>query len=442
MQVNFLSKFVLRLFSFFLLILLSIPFALSSEDQPISFGNVNQGDPRVDLKVSDFKLVLVSKKQHKIKVVLKSDSIQWIRLEDIILTPRARMAVEIQGDAKDYHLRYRNHSLSFQQIDNKAHTEFYTSLYQSDTPEIFYKGNLVGRVIITTIANKEDKSKFHQIDYSCSRNGVTIEGMDGEHISIGCRTQRVGQFKKEKPFTEILWLSPNYQLLDKSKSPYIAVFMDSNPVKITVRDQTNTIREFKIKAKIPNRLHRLNIAYGLGPYAFETSFKNSQDTLNPVDLEFKEPMAPAFMLYMNYKLNESSSVRGFDAVVSQRSTFNNLGVYYASDVAKPFDKKLTITTLLGMQHLYFKFDKGTKTINEPIFPQGLEMNYRHAFGIENYLIGGGAFLSTTADVDYQNIWFRFGKDIFWELNYIYWGKEDYSARMWGLSAGFFFGGFL
>ena len=137
-----------------------------------------------------------------------------------------------------------------------------------------------------------------------------------------------------------------------------------------------------------------------------------------------------------------NSIRGFDAAVWKKSTFNNAGVYFASDIASILDGKLTITTLLGMQHLYFQFDKKYETISEPIFPQGIEFLYKHAFGIKNYIVSGGAFISPSETIDYQNIWIRWGKNYFWELNYIYWGKDQFDAGMYGLSIGLPFKGFF
>ena len=439
-----LFKFVLRPFSFatlFIILITTTTYAV--EREPISFGNVNVGEKRIKLKVKDFEIKLNLSENIKSKVVLKKGSIQWIRINDVLLTPRARLAIHFKGDASDFHIKYRDQSILMQQRKKIAVTEFYVSLFQFDKAKIFYKGREIGDISFHAKENKIKKRKTHLIDYSCSRNNIKIKGMDNEYISLGCRTQRVGKFGKEKPMTEILWSSANYKLLDNSEAPYISVFMDSTPVKIKVKNQFNEIKEIEISARIPKRLHRLNIAYGLGPYAFNTTFARDPKDINTTEFETnKEPIAPAFMLYFNFKLTPETSVRGFNAIVAKKSIFNNLGVYFASDLAKTIDNKLTITTLLGMQHLYFQYDSKAKIISEPIFPQGIEANYNHAFGIENYLIGGGAFLSPSESYDYQNVWVRWGKGIFWELNYIYWKKDEFSVKTWGLSAGFFFGGFL
>lgn len=444
MQVNSLFKFVLRPFSlitFFLWLFFTVVYAAESE--PIAFGKVIVGDERIKLRVSDFKIKLRLNENIKSKVVLKKGSIQWIRIEDVLLTPRARIAIYLKGNAQDFTLNYRGKSILMQQNKKTiAQTEFYVSLFQFDKIDIIKKGKKIGDISFYAKKNKSKHRKSTLIDYSCSRSGIKIKGLEKEYISLGCRMNRVGKWGKEKPMLEVLWTSANYRLLDNSKAPYIAVFMSNNPVKLKVINHNNEIKEIELSARIPKRLHRLNIAYGYGPYAFETTYDQDPELDSTDLLKYTEPVVPAFMLYFNYKVNEDTSIRGFDAVVWKDSVFNNLGIYYASDIGKPLDKKFTITTLLGMQHLYFKFDEGYPTKSEPIFPQGIEFNYRHAFGIENYLINGGAFLSPSENIDYQNIWVRWGKTIFWELNYIYWGTGEFSAKMWGLSAGFFFGGFL
>lgn len=443
MQEISLFKSVLRPFSFCIAFFLFVSTAFSAEREPIAFGKVTIGDERINLRVNDFKIKLKLNENIKSRVVLKKNSIQWIRIDDVLLTPRARIAIYFKGNAEDFTLHYRDKSILMQQDKNNiAYTEFYVSLFQFDKIDIFKKGNKIGDISFYAKKNTTHKRNTVLIDYSCSRNNVTIKGLENEFISLGCRLGRIGKFGKEKPLLEILWTSANYKLLGGQHAPYLAIFLNNNPVKIKVIDHNQQVKEIEISAKLPKRLHRLNIAYGLGPYFFETTFDKNPDPNVDDILKYTDPVAPALMWYFNYKMDNDSSIRGFEALVTKRSLFNNLGVYYASDIAKPLDRKLTITTLLGMQHLYYKFNDGFPVKSEPIFPQGIEINYRHAFGIENYLINAGAFLSPSESVRYQNIWLRWGKGIFWELNYIYWGKGDFSAKMWGLSAGFFFGGFL
>lgn len=442
MQEDFIYKFVLRPFSL-CLFFCATSIALAATDD-VSFGRVEVGESRIKLTPKDFQLKVELKKNIKLKTKLVEKSIQWIRVQEVLLTPRARIDISIEGEAKDYHIRYHDQSISMQQLIKKsrkiAFTEFYISLFDHSPIEIFHGEKLAGTILLNAKKRSSNK-KAHLIDYSCSRNNVMIKGLDRELISLGCRTHRIGKFGSERPMMEVLWSSANYRLLDESLPPYIAVFLDNYPTRLKVKNKNGEIKEIEISARVPKRLHRLNTAYGLGPYAFNTSF--TKDPSKKDDkLTFTEDLAPAFMLYFNLKLNPMNSIRGFDAAVWKRSVFNNAGIYFASDVANILDNKLTITTLLGMQHLHFQFDKGFTPISEPIFPQGLEFLYKHAFGVQNYIISGGAFVSPSETIDYQNIWIRWGKNYFWELNYIYWGKDQFDAEMYGVSIGLPFKGFF
>jgi hypothetical protein len=362
-------------------------------------------------------------------------SLEWVRVDNTLPMPRTRVSVEVQTPGS-YHIVYKGHSINLQSIRGKKLTELYYSLFESDKVQLFKDGVSIG---FFGIKARKQTSKKHYIDYTCSRLNLKLTGLDKEFVSVGCTKIKVGTFGNEQNLVQIKWITPNYRLLDISQPPYTLNVKQSSSSEIKLIDEDSNIIDFKIKATIPNRSHRLNIAYGFGPYGFETEFNSNKKT-NSIGID--QPIAPALMLYFNLNLSEGNSIRGFDAIVFQESVFNNLGIYYATDIASIFDNKLKVTTLLGVQHLYFKFNDKSKAIAEPIFPQGIEFTYKHAFDIEDYIISGGAFLSPSDTYDYQNVWVRWGKGIFWELNYIYWADEEFSAKMWGLSAGFFFGGYL
>jgi len=114
--------------------------------------------------------------------------------------------------------------------------------------------------------------------------------------------------------------------------------------------------------------------------------------------------------------------------------FSNFGVYYAYVAANKFDGRIKLVTLLGAQELSFNFKDSRDWSHDVFFPQGVEIVYSHAFGMENYHMIFGLFLSA-GDRDYQNAWLRFGRKYFWEINYINWGYKEQAARMWGISLG-------
>ena len=99
------------------------------------------------------------------------------------------------------------------------------------------------------------------------------------------------------------------------------------------------------------------------------------------------------------------------------------------------DNRIVVTPLLGIQGITFKSEFAKDTFSEVIYPQGFEIVYKHAFGLKNYQLVYGMFLSPSSREDYKNAWLRFGKGMFWEVNYLSWKKNSSYAKAWGLSVG-------
>jgi len=113
------------------------------------------------------------------------------------------------------------------------------------------------------------------------------------------------------------------------------------------------------------------------------------------------------MLYGKFDFNDTTSLKGFDALLYSKTLFNNSGVYFSYDLAEILDGRILINTLLGFQGLHFKYSPQTPSQFRVIYPQGFEVLYKHAF-IENYSLFYGMFLSTSAE-QYTNSWIRYGK---------------------------------
>ncbi len=398
--------------------------------------NSPPGEARIKFGRKDIKINIQEIKDIQIKAIVDNTSFEWRRVDKLVLMPLVRLKIRIQSNDPDFHIAYKDFTINFQQSNKASYAELYYSLYERHAVEIFRGKELIGKIDLEFNDHKKNRVI---VDYTCSRNDIVIKGLENEHISLGCHTRRIGKFGKERPMLEISWVSPELKIIGSEHIPYQAAFLNRLPVNIRVLNiKTGIEKEITITARIPKRLHRLFTAYGLGPYAFNTEIVRE----NEVSESKQVDMAPALMFYLNYKVSESSSVRGFDAAIFQESRFNNAGLYLGSDFGHMLDNKIYFTTLLGVQYLYFKYDDDSPDISEPIFPQGLEFMYRHAFDIPNYIVSGGFFLSTENDIEYENIWVRWGKNYFWELNLISWGKDQFKAKTWGISVGFPFKGFL
>lgn len=425
-------KFVLKLVSFILCLFLNVSYAenfLDTDHLPL-------GEDRIDLGHQDFRIEIENPAGIEIKAMLDKDSIQWIRYDEVLLIPRARLKIRAKKLPPATFISYKEKTINLQHSKQYSYAELNISLYERHLVELHNTEGVIARL---RILFKPQKKPRIITDYTCSRNNIKVTGLHNEQLSLGCRTRRIGPFGKERPMLEVTWISPELRIKNAGYIPYTAAFLSDKPVNIEVVNIfSGEAKTLTITASIPKRLHRLFTAYGFGPYAFETQKRNNNGEL----LTKSEPTVPALMFYINYKISETNSIRGFEAAVFKDSTFNNAGLYLGSDFGFALDNKLYFSTLIGVQYLYFKFDEDSPVVSEAIFPQGLEFMYRHAFDIPNYIISGGIFLSPSADVDYTNVWIRWGKKYFWELNLISWGKEDFKASTYGVSLGFPFKGFL
>jgi hypothetical protein len=423
---------VLKLFSLFIF----IGFSNSAISSGITLKDAPTAENRIKLSRKDVDINITKFGDQEIKAIVDNSSFEWVRFDETLLLPKVRLKIKVNSPDSDFVINYKGSSISFQQSKKNSYAELYFSLFERDEVQILNKD---GKVANITIALNNKKAQRVIIDYTCSRNNIEIEGLEDEHFSIGCRTRRIGAYGKEKAMLEVQWVSPELKVVNGDYIPNYAAFLNKLPVKIKVQNvKTLKEKEITIKAKVPKRLHRLFTAYGFGPYSLHTKTVDSDKKV----LTKRAPVASALFFYLNYKISDTSSIRGFNAAVLGESKFNNAAMYLGSDFAFSLDNKLYFTTLLGVQYLYFKFDDETPEVSEPIFPQGIEFMYRHAFNIPNYIVSGGVFLSTSDKIDYENIWVRWGKNYFWELNIITWGKDDFEARTWGVSVGIPFKGFL
>ena len=395
----------------------------------ISFGPVNVGEKRIEIDLSNFHLEKENK-SNTISAKMISGSTQWIRTQENLLAPRA--LVEIKVNSQKTISISHHEKVILASGDKIKTTRLYINIFDPQEIKIFENNKHLDSLRLES--NIKLKNKVgHLVDYSCAPYNVDVQGLDDQYLSIGCSMERHGSIGREKARLTITWATTNFYVNKKMRSPYTVILNEASPLNIFVQNSKGEKRKIKITANFNNRAHRLKAAFGLGPYMFKTNLQEEQ----------RDPaIAPAAMLYAKWELTEVSSFRAFDALVAQTSLFNNAGLYFAYDVASAFDNRVKFVPLLGLQLLTFKYDLDRSDYNRIIYPQGLEIVWKHAFGVENYHVIYGMFLSPETEVDYSNFWIRWGKRYFWELNYISFASEERKAHMWGLSLGLPLGQFF
>jgi hypothetical protein len=415
----------------FIFILIQFQSVWAVDLKNMAFGDLKKGQANVEITEDDFDIIN-PRLPFKIKTNLVNKSIQWVRLDDILLSPRARIEILAETEARHLSLRYRGQSILLQDYNqNKSYTQFSIDLFQPDQVEVYHQGEKLGEIKILT--KQKGRKRSHLIDYSCSKFQLQIAGLENEFLTVGCKEIIAGEFGSEKPMLQVYFALSDYKILDGSAPPYIVTLNNNATSTISVINDDGVIKEFKVKATIPQRYKRLKFALGLGPYSYISQNKTT---------ETDEGWPMAYMLYGKLDINPSTSIKLFDAFITKKTTFNNSGLYLSNDIAKLLDNRVTVNTLLGFQGLYFKAEGNDSADNSMIFPQGIEVTYHHPFDLDNYQLVFGAFLSTASDLTYSNIWVRFGKRVFWELNYIDWGDANHYIRTYGLSVGFPLASFL
>jgi hypothetical protein len=412
-------------FLYIALLFFSLP-VLSQRQKvdPISFGIVKLAEDRMPIKESAF--IIKSQGLYEITGFMVKDSVQWVRLDRSLLVPRALVDVSFKAEASHKFSWQYSHQKIIPLFDEKSglyKARIFVSLFESLPLELYQENKIVN--VMRILPTKELRS--HLIDYSCAPYSVELQGIKDDFLSVGCKIQRTGRFGDEKPYLEVLLTSASYRLKDQSEPPYLVVFHESGQSKISLVNHEGKEEVITIKASLPQKLPRLRLAAGFGPYTLDTQNQLGDKT---------SQIAPTVMLYGNLSLNESSSLRFFDSYSKNKSKFHNWGVYFAWDLAEFCDQRCLLTSLIGVQGVDYRFNSNSTNQSDIIYPQGFEFIYKHPFDQLNYRFSYGMFASFSGLYDYQNYWVRYGKGWFWELNYIEWKRNDQEAAMFGISVGF------
>lgn len=328
----------------------------------------------------------------------------WIRLNKSLIVPKSRINIVSK---KQYTYKYSNEYYYSQNINSKIYSHFFVSPFIQSTIDVLLDKKKIGQIKLTI----KSKKNVYTFDKSCNSVEFNIVNLNNSPLILGC------DFRESKSEERDLKLS--FLHLD-SHTPKTS-FID-NKSNLSYKNDAQKI-DLQIQPKYTNRAKKLAIALGFGPYGFNTSVEDKR----------MDALSAAVMIYSNYKINKDTSLRAFSASIFDISSFHNLGLYIANDLAYLDDSDLVITSLLGIQYLDYRFDSKSKKFSSPLYPQGVEFTYKNLFKNKNYIISGGIFVNPTDSSEYQNAWVRWGDKYYYELNYINWSSKEFKANMWGLS---------
>jgi hypothetical protein len=391
-------------------------------------------------------------------VKLQSRSLEWVRVQDVLVIPRARARFYAERAAKG-----SAHQAGFSQpfvyeiskepggktqpmsaeipvallsgVENEIQVEVLdTSASGMGTPPITR-----GKLRVRFRPRPETARGPLWVDPSCSRFGVTMESQGAaqqeDWLYVGCRLVGVEGAEHRTSSLELftLWegvgnsISVEDLPTPQTSASVWLLRLRSQPGSVRLRGGE---REVTVHYGTPENLHRGSLGAGLGPYSY--LFQSSTE-------ETKSGTA-MLTLYGSYQLYDTIRAVAFDATTFSSQMVTDLGLYVNAEQFRTFDRRVALNLMLGAHVIGFK-TQGEYLV---VFgaPQGIELIVTDFLG-KNRNLGAGAFIyPSIGGKAYYNTWLRWGSPSFFgEINYISWeenleNRGRFYSQSLGISLGF------
>jgi hypothetical protein len=407
-------------------------FFLRVNAQSIAFEQDVVTDTQLSVNLDDFNFKSTSS-DFSIEAI--PDTIKWRRTADQHLNPFIKIVIKNFSQIENQNLKFEN------QIFNPTFADgiyMYTIDFDLFDPKpikvVTFENNVEKLLATLHVEIQTSKTNTSRIlyDLSCAPYELKILNLTKDtnfYITTRCQIESFGEWGKEISLLNVSLQSPEVSFAG-SNTLHLKLKNDEQAIVYATSESGRDLK-YSLQAQVPKRFHRMKTALGFGPYVYQT--KNSTTSTMA---EFSENKTTAsYMFYGRYDLTQLSSIKFFDALVATETVFNNFGIYFSYDLASALDQRFIINALLGVQGIHYRFPDESQIEFTSTAPQGFEMIYKHPFGMKNYNLTYGGFFSTQSDKPYINTWVRFGKGLFWELNYINWEYNKKSISMYGLSIG-------
>jgi hypothetical protein len=187
-------------------------------------------------------------------------------------------------------------------------------------------------------------------------------------------------------------------------------------------------RKIKLRYQVAPELHNLTISMGIGPYSYGfrgNGEERTQTVISPT-------------LYGSYFITDDIHVVGFGLTTLGPHNYTDLGLYLRLEYFRFLDRRGSLNLLIGGHVIGFEaLDQFYGVVSAP---QGFELMYRDVFQRGKNLTAGAFIYPLISGNAYYNLWVRWGRQVFFELNYIAWHAQPkqapYQSTSFGASVGF------
>lgn len=390
---------------------------------------------------TDYKAYWVGEALEGVKIGLAPRSLQWVRVKETLVLPRARLILDFK-DLSAGQISYANSHQSIPIQGSTAHTEMTVALLSSKYNSVILKIKRKNQILSGTIrfefkpsAPKPMNQNRVYLDPSCSKfklKAETLGHWTQDWVYLGCRLIRLEGKEHRTSSLELMafWDNANDSIeIGGIPTPS----RDTSLWTLQLTPDTSQVilhgnqQKLNIHYQIPEYYHNASIKLGLGPYQF--SFRGNGENVQEI--------TNLTTIYGSYFITETARAVVFGAVTTDSHLFSDLGVYIHTEYQKILDKRLNISLLIGGHGVGF-FSQGKYHLLASA-PQGFEVTFIDAFVSGNNLTAGAFVYPLISGTSYLNSWIRWGGQMFGEVNYISWQNQTQSFLFNASSVGFTFG---
>lgn len=380
-----------------------------------------------DMRLEDFEVKWVKNTIPGASAKFVLESMEWVRVYDLFVIPRARLGIKIPGIQQGT-VSYFNKNQVFAPTSSESSSEIPVALFSSQLNRIRVvvqrNGKIIEDELVIKFLPKTSKQPVtrNYIDSSCSPYKIDVKlkesktpRQESSWSYTTCRMVYTHASIGRVPNLEIfvLWDQNSQDILlngipTHANSDSIWAFSNrTKPGHFVLESRNQGTLQFSYRVN-----ETLNLAFlgiGIGPYHYEFDAQNLNTSA----------WVPLVTLYGSYFISDSIRFTGFNATAINKNYFSDTGFYVNTESFRIFDRRVSLSLMLGAHVILFK----TKDGNEWKWgiPQGVEIIFKDFFK-RGYNGSTGAFILPRINgKSYTNAWIRWGNpSLFGEFNYISW----------------------
>jgi len=393
-----------------------------------------------DFDTSDFSVEWTGKKLDDADVFIEQGTLQWVRVSEILVLPRARISIVVHG-VEAGQVTNAGFAVPLTIRAGRGVAVLPAALISGPVNPIrvtIWRGGqeLSGQLQVRFNDSKKRPSRVF-FDASCSRFGLNAAShiqSPNDWMFVGCRAVTIegGGHRTSSLELYVYWDGVGQTMEVGGIETWSTLTstwllrLSSEPGNVTLRAGKSQVT---LRYHIAEYLHYGSLGLGIGPYhyTFRSPFEDVSSYSGVVTL------------YGSYFITETFRVVVFDATEISSQYFTDLGVYVNTEYFRFLDRRVVASLLLGGHVNGFR--TGGKYHLKVGIPQGVEASFIDAFA-KGHNLSVGAFIYPPIDgTSYYNTWLRWGTPrIFGEVNYISWREKlgrsgDVYTQTFGLSLG-------